>query len=373
MRANVLPSDIDPSRPRISVASLAPIPDHRQGRRHLTGAAGADTYVFAGPRPGRQGRCRDRHGRSRGDPPCFRSGRRLAAVQGQRHTVLPFASGTRNAISLRGALAADGSGIEQIHFADGVVWNREAMARLLDNNAPVAAEDGVYSFKQDAELTIEASDLLRNDFDADGEPLKIVAVDRERQCHRRRRERQRAGQRDDRISPGRRPHLHGVRRPQRLRETTVDIRVAPVAAAKDDRLHGRRGRLPHIRAERLLSNDLDGDRMIVGQVFGAEQRHRRLSSDGNIAFTPTANFNGPARSPMSPTRPKAAAPRQEVYIDVTPVNDAPVAQRRRLRHRRRRARSRSIRRPCSPTTRDIDGDHAPRCFGDLLGQTCRSS
>ena len=43
-----------------------------------------------------------------------------------------------------------------------------------------------------------------------------------------------------------------------------------------------------IRVERLLANDLDGDRMIVGQVIGAVNGSVALSSDGNISFTPNA-------------------------------------------------------------------------------------
>jgi hypothetical protein len=58
----------------------------------------------------------------------------------------------------------------------------------------------------------------------------------------------------------------------------------------------RRGWLPDIAVERLLSNDLDGDRMVVGQVFGAVGGCVALSSNGDISFTPAANFNGEASS-----------------------------------------------------------------------------
>src|SRR6185295_9638551 len=79
------------------------------------------------------------------------------------------------------------------------------------------------------------------------------------------------------------------------------------------------------RVERLLSNDLDGDRMIIGQVFGALGGTVSVSSDGNIGFTPTANFNGTASFHYVGNTPEGGRAEGVVYIDVTPVNDAPVA------------------------------------------------
>ena len=51
------------------------------------------------------------------------------------------------------------------------------MRELLDNRAPVAAADGYYLVITNQSLTIRAVDLLRNDLDADGDTIRIVAVD----------------------------------------------------------------------------------------------------------------------------------------------------------------------------------------------------
>ena len=107
----------------------------------------------------------------------------------------------------------------------------------------------------------------------------------------------------------------------------VDIRIRPVATAIDDSgfTVAEDGSIT-IRVERLLSNDLDGDRMIVGQVYGAKNGTVSLSSDGNISFTPNANFNGLAEFSYLANTPEGGAANAKVTINVTAVNDAPVAR-----------------------------------------------
>ena len=80
-----------------------------------------------------------------------------------------------------------------------------------------------------------------------------------------------------------------------------------------------------IRVERLLANDLDGDRMIVGQVIDAVNGSVALASDGNISFTPNADFNGTAEFTYVANTPEGGRAEAKVTIQVTPVNDAPVA------------------------------------------------
>ena len=91
----------------------------------------------------------------------------------------------------------------------------------------------------------------------------------------------------------------------------IEVRVRPVATAYDDAgfTMAEDGNLT-IRVERLLSNDLDGDRMIVGQVLAAKNGSVSLSSDGNINFTlPIPISTAAPNSLMSPTRPRAGGPR----------------------------------------------------------------
>ena len=74
-----------------------------------------------------------------------------------------------------------------------------------------------------------------------------------------------------------------------------------------------------------MSNDADGDRMIVGQVFDAQNGTVSLASNGQVSFTPDANFNGTASFKYAANTPEGGRAEATVYVDVTPTNDAPVA------------------------------------------------
>ena len=58
-----------------------------------------------------------------------------------------------------------------------MTWTKETLRELLGNRAPTAIGDGFFSVTTGVELVIKASDILRNDFDADGDALTIVGVD----------------------------------------------------------------------------------------------------------------------------------------------------------------------------------------------------
>lgn len=107
-------------------------------------------------------------------------------------------------------------------------------------------------------------------------------------------------------------------------EATVDVRVRPVASARDDSGYSvAEDEFLVIRAERLLSNDADGDRMVVGEVFGAVNGSVSLSSTGDITFTPSADFNGVAQFRYAANTPEGGRAEATVTLNVTPVNDAP--------------------------------------------------
>ena len=109
-------------------------------------------------------------------------------------------------------------------------------------------------------------------------------------------------------------------------EAGIDVRVRPVATAlPDSGFTVAEDTSLVIRVERLLSNDLDGDRMIIGQVYGAKNGTVALSSDGTISFTPAANFNGTAEFIYVANTPEGGRADAKVTIAVGAVNDAPVA------------------------------------------------
>ena len=246
--------------------------------------------------------------------------------KGSETLVLSFA-GTDDTITIRGATSLSYLGVEEIAFADGVVWTRTEMLTVLDNNAPVTVEDGIFSVKQEEQLVISAADLLRNDFDADGDTLRIISVDGGAdgiaQING-------AGdvvftgaagftgstQFEYTVTDGRNGLSTGV----------VSVRVVPPASAKDDFgfTVDEDGFLT-IAVNRLLSNDVDGDRMIIAQVLDSMHGIATLSTGGQISFNPDPNYNGLASFRYVANTPEGGRAEATVYIDVNPLNDVPVA------------------------------------------------
>src|SRR6185295_3738256 len=97
--------------------------------------------------------------------------------RGSDTVVISFTSSPGDSVTIIDALANDRRGVESYQFSDGVVWTRETIRALLDNRAPVANDDGFWSVITGQPLIIKASDLLRNDFDADGNTIRVVSVD----------------------------------------------------------------------------------------------------------------------------------------------------------------------------------------------------
>ncbi|MFA6187799.1 MAG: cadherin-like domain-containing protein [Sulfuricurvum sp.] len=82
-----------------------------------------------------------------------------------------------------------------------------------------------------------------------------------------------------------------------------------------------------ISADTLLANDvdLDGDTIIITGVQGAVNGIVTLE-DGNIVFTPSPDYNGPASFDYTISDGHGGTDTATVYLNVLPVNDAPIAQ-----------------------------------------------
>lgn len=241
---------------------------------------------------------------------------------------LTFASSPDDSLVVVDALAGGGAGIEEYHFSDGQIWTPAILAELLDNNAPVATDDGYYTVTEGDQLVLAPETLLRNDFDADGDPLTIIAVDggangfAEIDGNGNVVFTPTAGfygatQLSYTLSDGRNGQA----------EANIDLRVRPRAEAlDDDGFEVEEDGFLVIRAERLLSNDLDGDRLIIAQVKDPQNGTVSLNSAGEITFTPTPNYNGPASFTYVANTPENGVAEATVTLNVTAVNDAPVAR-----------------------------------------------
>ena len=303
----------------------------RGGNDYMAGGVGADTYSFA---------------RGSGDDILDETDSSAAQDQailrdilssdvtvsrlfkGSDSVVLHYANDPTDSLTIMHALATDGRGVERYVFADGVVWDKAALDGLLANNAPVAKDDGPYSATSGLALTIAAGALLGNDYDPDNNALGIVSVDAGESGVAR------VTETGDivftpnveftgfagltyRVSDGRGGFASAV----------IDVRVRPVATARDDNgFSVAEDGILTIRANRLLANDLDGDRMIVAQVYNAQHGVVSLSSSGDISFTPDADYNGPAQFFYIANTPEGGRAEAVVHVDVTPVNDAPLAR-----------------------------------------------
>jgi Ca2+-binding RTX toxin-like protein len=304
----------------------------RPGNDWLAGDSGSDSYVFS--RGSGMDTIQDRGSAALETDSVVFSGIASTDVavarlfRGSESVVFSVPGASGDSLTVIDALAADGQGIESYSFADGVTWTKASLRSVLDNLAPQANDDGYYSTLAGQPLLIPASEISRNDFDADGDSIRIVAVfsgPEGSAC----------------LTPSGDIQFSGAAGfygPARLTYTlsdgrngfataSIDVRVRPVATAYDDGgfTVAEDGTLT-IRAVRLLGNDLDGDRLLIGQVFGASHGSVSLSSDGNISFSPTANYNGLAGFSYSATTPEGARAEAKVLISVTPVNDAPLAR-----------------------------------------------
>lgn len=235
---------------------------------------------------------------------------------------------TGDSLTVYGALGGGDGSIDSFTFADGAILNESDLLDLLDNSAPLAAKDGYFTVTSGQVLTITSAAILANDFDADGDTLVLVAVD---------------GGANGTASIGTDGSLSFTPNADftgvlslsytisdgrnGFAQSTIEVRVRPVATAIDDNgFTVAEDDVLTIRTERLLSNDIDGDIMLVAQVLDAVGGTAALSSDGNIVFTPTPNYNGQARFTYVANTPEGGRAEAEVFITVTPVNDAPTAR-----------------------------------------------
>jgi Haemolysin-type calcium binding protein related domain. len=91
--------------------------------------------------------------------------------------VLTYNGDAGDSLTVVNALANDGRGIESYQFADGVSWDKAKLRSLLSNKPPVATDDGYFSATSGQPLALVATTLLANDYDPNGDAIKIVSAD----------------------------------------------------------------------------------------------------------------------------------------------------------------------------------------------------
>ncbi len=246
--------------------------------------------------------------------------------QGSTSVVFRFLTSDQTLI-VENALASN-SGVESYLFSDGVAWTPADILARLDNTAPEAQADGYFSTIVNQPLVLSAAQLLRNDFDADGDTITLIRAD---------------GGLNGMAEIDAQGNLvfhatPGFAGPTEITYTisdgrggfaegTIDLRVRPIAQVNDDTgFTMAEGGSLQIRAERLLANDADGDNMVIGQVRDAIGGTVTLASNGTIIFVADPDYNGVAQFTYVANTPDQGVGTGIVRITVTPVNDAPVAR-----------------------------------------------
>jgi Ca2+-binding RTX toxin-like protein len=180
LRSEAMDSADTPANDRIRSFSSADTLRAKAGVDSLFGRGGGDTCIYA--KGGERDVIED-NGMSAGvdalapvdDVAAETSVQRF--YRGDDGTVPSFAGipGDRSVI-LNTLGRSDEDRIEEIRFADGVVWTMFDVLAPLDNNAPIARQDGFFSVVRGEASVILASDLTQNDFDPDGAPLTVISV-----------------------------------------------------------------------------------------------------------------------------------------------------------------------------------------------------
>lgn len=198
------------------------------------------------------------------------------------------------------------------------------------NDTPVAVADGVFGVLENTAKTFQASDLLVNDKDLDGDTLTITSVQ---------------GASNGTvvlnnlgqvvftpainyngpasftytISDG-----HGGSSTASVSLTVSESNDAPVAV--NDQVTTLEDKAITIAPSQLLNNDsdVDGDVLVISSVQGAVHGSVALVN-GSVVFTPEANYTGNGASfTYTVADPFGATSTATVAVNVTPVNDAPV-------------------------------------------------
>ncbi len=241
---------------------------------------------------------------------------------------------TGETITLEDRLIAATGGVDEVVFDDGTHWDFIALENLaaLNNTAPLAVADSGFSTDEDTLVTILASALLANDTDADNDTLTILSV-------------QDAvngsvllnAQGDVEFTPaadynGPASFTYTVSDGNGGTSTaTVDLTVNavnddPVANA-DSGFSTDEDTLVTILASALLANDTDADNdtLTILSVQDAVNGSVVLNAQGDVEFTPAADYNGPASFTYTVSDGNGGTSTATVDLTVNAVNDDPVA------------------------------------------------
>jgi len=203
----------------------------------------------------------------------------------------------------------------------------------VDDN-PVAGDDA-YSTAEDTTLVVSAGDVLENDRDADGESL--IALRGEGTTGPSHGEL--SFQENGRFVYIPAPDFNGSDMftyfvsdgdgPTSVGTVTIEVvPVADVPVAVDDSYRVEEGVELEVDEPGLLANDRDGDQdeLTATLVRGTASGELDLNEDGSFTYVPNELFNGEDSFVYTASDGDNVSNLATVTIDVTPVNNTPVAE-----------------------------------------------
>src|SRR5262249_12315191 len=196
------------------------------------------------------------------------------------------------------------------------------------NDAPVAGTDTVAA-TEDTPVVIAPATLLGNDSDVDGDSLTITSVQGATHGTGA------LGNGNIVFTPAANYNgplssystvsdAHGGTTTGTVNVNVAAVNDAPVAA--NDTVAATEDTPLVIAPATLLGNDsdVDGNALTILSVQGATHGTVGLSN-GNVVFTPAANYNGPASFTYTVNDGQGDTATATVNVNVAAVNDAPVA------------------------------------------------
>ena len=198
------------------------------------------------------------------------------------------------------------------------------------NDAPIVTNDIAPATDEDTPTTIIASALLSNDTDIEGDSLNIVGVDKPTNGNA-------IIKADGNIEFTPTANFNGtasfnytVTDGTDSSNASVEVVVNPVndiLVAIDDTAITDEDTSITILANELFDNDINDDiekSLTISQISNLANGTAAINADGNVKFTPAANFNGTASFDYTVTD-GTDSETASVEVVVNPVDDAPVA------------------------------------------------
>ncbi|VEP15029.1 hypothetical protein H1P_3000002 [Hyella patelloides LEGE 07179] len=216
-------------------------------------------------------------------------------------------------------------------ISDGIDSDTASIEIVVNpvNDAPIANNDTATAIDEDTSITILATELLSNDSDVEGDNFSIINVNSD------------SGtailNADGNIEFTPADNFNGtatfnytVSDGTNSSTASVELVVNPIndiLIANSDTVTTDEDTPLTILASELFANDVNDDiekSLIVSQISNSTNGTAVINGDGNIEFTPDANFNGTASFDYTVTD-GTDSETASVEVVVNSINDAPIA------------------------------------------------